>query len=130
MTALAPTAEVDPRSWCVAQCGILRPLQRQGIEDVPAGLDFARRPVPERVEVSSASARGEHAAAGFHGFLESLLHRPESLDELELLAFRSLAVDQGPAVRLALSDLVGVRVEWSGLALLFRCHCDHAMAFT
>ena len=25
-------------------------LQRQGIEDVPAGLDFARRPVPERIE--------------------------------------------------------------------------------
>jgi ABC-type phosphate/phosphonate transport system substrate-binding protein len=25
-------------------------LQRQGIEDLPAGLDFARRPVPERIE--------------------------------------------------------------------------------
>jgi hypothetical protein len=30
---------------------IWRELQRQGIESVPAGsLDFARRPVPERIE--------------------------------------------------------------------------------
>src|SRR5262245_36407624 len=36
-----------------------------------------------RVRASSASARGEHAATGFHGFLKSLLHRPESLNELE-----------------------------------------------
>ena len=29
---------------------IRRELQRQGIESLPAGLDFARRPVPERIE--------------------------------------------------------------------------------
>src|SRR5262245_5144163 len=110
--------------------GVLRPCPLL----LPPLLDLGEGPaccnvVACRVCVSSASARGQHTAAGFHGFLESLLHRPERLDELELLAFRSLAVDQGPAVRLALSDLVGVCVEWSGLALLFRCHCDHAIGF-
>ena len=29
---------------------IRRELQRQGIESLPAGLDFARRPVPEQIE--------------------------------------------------------------------------------
>src|SRR5215813_609975 len=80
-----------------------------------------------RVRVSSASARREHAPASFHGILESFLHRPQSLNEFELLSLRPLAVDQGPAVRLALCDLVGVRVERSGLAFLFRGHRDHAI---
>jgi hypothetical protein len=29
---------------------IRRELQRQGIESLPGSLDFARRPVPERIE--------------------------------------------------------------------------------
>src|SRR5262245_37900645 len=77
--------------------------------------------------VASASAHGEPAR--FQRILESFLHRTESLNELKLLTVRPLAVDQRPAVRLALRDLVGVCVEWSGPTLLFRPHRDHAVGF-
>ena len=30
--------------------GVRRELQREGIESLPGSLDFARRPVPERIE--------------------------------------------------------------------------------
>ena len=61
------------------------------------------------------SAGGEQAFAFHLGFGEGLLHRTERLDEFELLALRPLAVDQRPAVGLALGNLFVLAVTGAAL---------------
>src|SRR5262245_64316402 len=61
----------------------------------------------------------ERATACFECILEGFLHGIESLNEFKLLAIWAFAIDQGPAVRLPLGNLVGVGVNRSVLALLF-----------
>src|SRR5690242_14795740 len=73
----------------------------------------------------------------FHqGLAEALLHGTDRFDELELLAFGALAIDQLPTVGWRLGHPVRVGVAGSGLAVRFghdpdgavRPHLRHATA--
>src|SRR5512142_1313036 len=76
---------------------------------VAAGEDALRPPRLPQV-TAGALALGERIG-------EALLHRAERLDEFELLALGTLAIDQLPAVRRGDGDLVGIGVLGRGLAV-------------
>src|SRR5262245_37288484 len=71
----------------------------------------------------------QHSVAPLQRLLEGLLHRAQRLDEFELLALWTHAVDQRPAIGLALADLDCVRGHRRGLSLLFRYDSDGAVRF-
>src|SRR5262245_48441805 len=84
------------------------------------GIPYSRPPV-----ISRPSGAG--SLAGFARLVEDALHGAQRLHELELLAFRALAVDQRPAVRTACRDAVAVRLERRRSSLRLGRHRDHAV---
>ena len=88
--------------------------------------DSAPTDLGQSSPVTGASS-ADRFPTSFARVIEDALHRPQRLDELKLLAFEALAIDQPPSVRLAFGDTVAVRLDRCGQPLLLGRHSDDAV---